>query len=73
MKKFLIIMTFLLTAFAWSAAGQSFFTDDDHLVNGFAHKVSGLDFDYHSCIPGLRSSILVRATNGKDFMEWETA
>lgn len=66
-------MTFLLTAFAWSAAGQSFFTDDDHLVNGFAHKVSGLDFDYHSCIPGLRSSILVRATNGKDFMEWETA
>lgn len=66
-------MIFLLTVFAGAMAGQSFFTDDDHLVNGFTRKVSGLDFEYHSCIPGLRSSILTRATNGKDFMEWETA
>lgn len=73
MKKLLVIMALLLTAFAGAAAGQSFFTDDDHLVNGFSRKVSGLDFEYHSCIPGLRSSILIRATNGKDLVEWETA
>jgi len=73
MKKLLILMALLLTVSAGAAAGQSFFTDDDCLINGFARKVSGLDFEYHSCIPGLRSSILVRATNGKNFMEWETA
>jgi hypothetical protein len=42
------------------------------MVNGYARKISGLDFEYHSCIPGLRESILIRATSGKDFMEWET-
>ncbi len=66
-------MAFLAAALTVAAAGQSFFTNDDHLVNGFTRKVSGLDFEYHSCIPGLRNSILVRATNGKDYMEWETA
>lgn len=66
-------MAFLLTALAGTTSGQSFFTDDDHMVNGFTRKVSGLDFEYHSCIPGLRSSILIRATSGKDLMEWETA
>lgn len=51
---------------------QSFFTADDHLVNGYANKVSGMDFSYTSCIPGFRASLLVRATNGNDYMEWET-
>ncbi|MHC1732606.1 MAG: glycosyl hydrolase family 38 [Bacteroidales bacterium] len=73
MKRILLIMAFLAAAFTGATAGQSFFTDDDHLINGFTRKVSGLDFEYHSCIPGLRSSVLVRATNGKDFMEWKTA
>lgn len=66
-------MAFLAAVLSVAAAGQSFFTDDDHLINGFTRKVSGLDFEYHSCIPGLRSSILVRATGGRDYMEWETA
>ncbi len=43
------------------------------MLNGFARKISGLDFEYHSCIPGLRESILVRATSGRDMMEWETS
>ncbi len=51
---------------------QSFTTSDDFLINGYSKKVSGLDFDYHSCIPGLRESLLLRATSGKDFIEWET-
>jgi hypothetical protein len=52
--------------------GQSFLTNDDFLINGYSKKISGLDFDYHSCIPGLRESLLLRATSGKDFIEWET-
>ncbi len=51
---------------------QSFITPDDFLINGYAKKLSGLDFEYHSCIPGLRESLLLRATSGTDFIEWET-
>jgi alpha-mannosidase len=70
MKKIFVIAA--LAIFSTLAFGQSFFTPDDHILNGYAGKVSGLDFEYHSCIPGLRESILVRATNGRDMMEWET-
>lgn len=68
--------TFLSLAFLLLSgtllSGQSFFSEKDHLLNGYAGKVSGLDFEYHSCIPGLRQSLLLRATNGRDFMEWDT-
>jgi hypothetical protein len=72
MKSMFIIALsiFLLTANAIMA--QAFFTPDDHLINGYAGRISGLDFEYTSCIPGQRGSMLVRATNGKDSMEWET-
>lgn len=52
--------------------GQSFITSDDHLINGYNLKVAGQDFDYHSCLPGVRESLILRATGGKDFIEWET-
>lgn len=65
-----MIFAFLVSGNALFA--QSFFTPNDHLINGYANKVSGLDFEYTSCIPGLRGSMLIRATNGRDFMEWET-
>jgi alpha-mannosidase len=52
--------------------GQSFLTPDDFLINGYSKKVAGLDYEYQSCIPGLRESFLMRATSGKDFVEWET-
>jgi len=51
---------------------QSFITPDDYLINGYSRKIAGLDYEYHSCIPGLRESMLLRATSGKDFIEWET-
>ena len=72
MKKTLYVIIFLLAGVVTPLSSQSFFTPDDQLINGYARKVSGLDFEYHSFIPGLRESILVRATNGKDGMEWET-
>ena len=65
----------VLALFIWSAGisdAQSFIDPDDDPVNGYSRKISGSDFDYHSCIPGLRQSIIIRAESGNDFMEWET-
>jgi hypothetical protein len=73
MKKSLLLLMTLLAFAPVAATCQSFFTPDDQLINGYAGKISGVDYEYHSCIPGLRESILVRATNGRDIMEWETA
>ncbi len=72
MKKdiFSLLALFLLTAN--TLFSQSFFNPDDHLINGYSNTINGLDFEYTSCIPGLHESMLIRATNGKDFMEWET-
>jgi hypothetical protein len=73
MKRSLLLITIIFGVTTPGLRGQSFLTPDDRIVNGFARKLSGTDFEYHSCIPGLRESILVRATGGKDMMEWETA
>jgi hypothetical protein len=71
MKKFALLsgMIFLL----WNSLdAQSFLTPDDYLINGYSKKIAGMDYDYQSCIPGLRESMLLRATSGNDFIEWET-
>jgi hypothetical protein len=52
--------------------GQSLITTDDHLVNGFDHKISGDDFSYHSSVSGVEKSLIIRATDGKYSMEWQT-
>ncbi len=52
--------------------GQSFLTADDHLINGYTKKIAGLDYEYQACIPGLHANFLMRALNGKDYVEWET-
>lgn len=58
--------------FLTTMKAQPIFSPDDFLVNGYAKKTAGLDYDYQSCIPGLRESLLLRAINGKDFIEWAT-
>ena len=70
-KKILVILCFFQLA-SYTGHSQEFFTDEDLLVNGFDKKISGLDYSYHSFIPGLRESILIRSTGGKDFLEWST-
>jgi len=70
MKRITILCIFFL--FACLLNAQSFLTPDDYLINGYSGKITGLDYDYQSCIPGLRESMLLRATSGKDFIEWET-
>ena len=72
MKRLFLIFLVIFILPSTFLKAQSFITNDDFLINGYAKKVAGLDFDYHSCIPGLRESLLLRATSGKDFIEWET-
>jgi hypothetical protein len=71
MKRIVLVLFGTLTLFGYLNA-QSFLTQEDYLINGYARKISGLDYDYQSCIPGLHESMLLRATSGKDFIEWET-
>ncbi|MCX6254725.1 MAG: hypothetical protein NTV31_09655, partial [Bacteroidia bacterium] len=71
MKKIALLFGILILS-GGSLKAQSFITPDDYLINGYSNKVAGLDYDYQSCIPGLRESMLLRATSGKDFIEWET-
>jgi len=71
MRKLIFVLGILIISTALLRS-QSFLSDDDYLINGYAKKVAGLDYEYQSCIPGLRQSILLRATSGKDFIEWET-
>lgn len=51
---------------------QGLINSDDHLVNGFDRKISGDDFSYHSSIPNVEKSMLIRATDGNYSMEWQT-
>jgi Glycosyl hydrolases family 38 N-terminal domain len=72
MKRSLLLLAGIILFRLTGASGQSFITADDELINGYSRKISGTDYEYHSCIPGLRQSILIRADSGRDFMEWET-
>lgn len=72
MKKSFIIPVLMILTTAFRLNSQSFITSEDELVNGYNLKLSGTDYDYHSCIPGFRECMIVRAENGTDFMEWET-
>jgi hypothetical protein len=56
-----------------TVVGQGPTEDLGTLVNGYAGKVSGQDFSYHSSIPIAKESLLVRATDGTSSMEWTTA
>jgi len=72
MKRSVILFCSIIISGLQLLSGQSFITPDDYLINGYSRKISGLDYDYQSCIPGQRESMLLRALNGKDFIEWET-
>jgi alpha-mannosidase len=68
-RSFILLMALFSTVSLYS---QSFFTSDDCLINGYGKKTQGLDYEYYSCIPGLRESLIVRATSGTSVMEWTT-
>lgn len=53
-------------------AQQPVFEKDEMLMQGFEKKVSGTDFVYHSPIAAATKSLLIRATDGTQSMEWQT-
>jgi hypothetical protein len=72
MKKTVLLILVIFYCSAFLLKAQSFISPDDELVNGYSGKISGTDYEYHSCIPDLRQSIIIRAESGNDFMEWVT-
>ncbi len=67
-----IIFCFLLLFFASYSYAQVKLPEEKNLFRGFSEKISGTDFSYHSSIPGVNESMLVRALNGKQSMLWKT-
>ena len=67
------ITTFFVAIFSIGIFAQPTQFENTQIVNGFANKISGNDFSYHSSIPLAKECLLIRATNGKSSMDWETA
>lgn len=69
-KIFLVFLSMVVSAGV--IFSQDFISDKDQIINGYDSKISGTDFSYHSFIPDLKESLLIRATTGNDFLEWES-
>lgn len=72
MKKTILVFMLLVVLVTVSLKGQSFLASGDFMVNGYTAKVAGTDYEYATCIPGLRESLLARASGGTDYVEWLT-
>jgi alpha-mannosidase len=70
-----ILTVFILMIALLSTTGkaQSQSSSSKTILNGFAKKIEGKDFNYHSSISIAKECLIVRATTGKSSMEWETA
>ena len=66
-KTFFLIVIFFLSI----AEGFSQLTDD-HYFQGFEEVAGGTTFGYHSPIPGVRTSLITRAQEGYEPIEWYT-
>jgi hypothetical protein len=72
MKRTIYSLLFLVFLLNFPVFSQNLISSDDHLVNGFDQKISGDDFSYHSSISGIDKSLIIRASDGKYSMEWQT-
>ncbi|MCF6332784.1 MAG: hypothetical protein L3J11_05820 [Draconibacterium sp.] len=66
------ISTLILMALTFCSFAQVPEFENSQVINGYAQKISGTDFSYHSSIPTVKECLLIRATNGKSTMEWKT-
>lgn len=66
-----LLIVFGLFALCFQAESQ-IFNERDCLINGYASKISGDDYIYHSSVPQAEESMIVRATDGNYSMEWIT-
>lgn len=71
MKVYTLLLLFLILTDIVSAQMPDL--DNTQIVNGFGKKISGSDFLYHSSLPMAKECLLIRATDGKSSMEWQTA
>lgn len=69
MKTFIASFTFFTICFTIAQAQE---LENTEIINGYAQKISGVDFSYHSSVPVAKESLLIRATDGNSSMEWET-
>jgi alpha-mannosidase len=67
-----VILCILHTFLSVVIMAQPKFADNTIILGGYARKISGTDFNYHSSIPFVKESMLLRATDGNWSMEWET-
>lgn len=44
----------------------------DKIVYGFNSKIKGNDFNYSFPVPGIGNAMIIRASDGKQYMEWLT-
>lgn len=68
-----ITLTFMAAIIGTSVFAQTPGFSGTQIINGFAQKISGEDFSYHSSIPPAKECLLIRATDGNSSLEWETA
>ena len=68
MKRLLLLLCVVISITAAVAQKAS----QTSLLNGYAKKVDGVDFSYHSSVPVARECMLIRATDGRSSMEWQT-
>lgn len=72
MRKKALTTFVTVVAFFASMAQQPNFTKDELLLQGYSKTISGVDFVYHSPIAAATKSLLIRATDGTQSMEWQT-
>jgi alpha-mannosidase len=66
------LVFFLACALPFLVKSQSPLDGSTTILNGYASRISGQDFWYHSSIQSARECLLIRATDGTSSMEWST-
>ena len=69
MRPKILIFTFLFFPLIFQIQGQEYGT----VVSGFEKKIEGVDHLHQSSVPFVSECLIVRAGDGKSYMEWETA
>ncbi len=71
MKTSSLILIFLLVPFLIFAQDRK--PESGTILNGFAGKIEGTDYKHHSSVPFANECLIVRASDGHSYLEWETA
>jgi Glycosyl hydrolases family 38 N-terminal domain/Glycosyl hydrolases family 38 C-terminal domain len=72
MKRGLTILIFSFIFSIFTVAQNLPFNSEDLLLQGYAKTISGTKITYPSAIPYINSSLIVRAEDGTQSIEWET-